>query len=101
MTTQPTAPPSTQEEFLRVGGGTSASDLAGAIAAAVLEGNAGQPVKLRAVGAAAVNQAVKAIAIARGITAPRGVDLTVRPGFQNIESRDGRITAITLQIVTG
>jgi stage V sporulation protein S len=55
-------------------------------------------VKLRAVGAGAVNQAVKAIAISRGYVAPRGLDLTCKPGFTTIESRDGEISAIVFAI---
>jgi stage V sporulation protein S len=55
-------------------------------------------VKLRAVGAGAVNQAVKAIAIARGYVAPRGMDLSCIPGFTTIESRDGEISAIVFAI---
>ena len=46
-------------------------------------------VKVQAAGAGAVNQAVKAIAVARGYIATRGMDLIVRPGFINIEGRDG------------
>lgn len=89
-----------EEEFIRVGAGTPPQTLAGAIAAAVFDGG-GKPVKLRAVGAGAVNQAIKAIAIARGYVAPRGIDLSCRPGFQSIDSRDGRISAVVLQIVVG
>ena len=92
--------PSTEEEYLRVSGGTNAQTLASAIAQAVFE-SGGRKVQLRAVGAGAVNQAVKAIAIARGLVAPRGIDLTCRPGFQSIESRDGRISSIVLLIVVG
>jgi stage V sporulation protein S len=54
--------------------------------------------KLRAIGAGAVNQAVKAIAIARGFTAPRGIDLKCIPGFASIESHDGTISAIVFNI---
>ena len=45
---------------------------------------------MRAVGAAAVNQAVKAIAIARGYIASRGVDMVCRPGFTNVPGKDGK-----------
>lgn len=53
-------------------------------------------VKVRAVGAGAVNQSVKAMAIARGYVAPRGKDLTFRPGFVTITGSkgDGDISAI-------
>jgi len=55
---------------------------------------------MRAVGAGAVNQAVKAIAIARGYVAPRGMDLTCVPGFATIKSRDGEISAIVFHVTT-
>ena len=40
-------------------------------------------VVVRALGVEAVNQAVKAVAIARGHVAERGLDLTCRPGIIN------------------
>ena len=79
------------EDFLRVSAGSSPQSVASAIAHAIYET---RQVKLRAVGAGAVNQAVKAIAIARGFTAPRGIDLVVKPGFETIQSREGEISAI-------
>jgi stage V sporulation protein S len=87
--------PSTEEPFLRVSAGSNPQSVASAIAHAVYENKA---VKLRAVGAGAVNQAVKSIAIARGYVAPRGLDLTCKPGFTTIESRDGEISAIVFAI---
>jgi stage V sporulation protein S len=84
------------EEFLRVGAGSNPQSVASAIAHALYDARS---VKLRAVGASAVNQAVKAIAIARGYTAPRGLDLTCKPGFSTIESRDGQISAIVFTII--
>jgi stage V sporulation protein SpoVS len=39
---------------------------------------------LRAIGASAVSQMVKAAAIARQYVASRGVDLVARPGFQTM-----------------
>jgi stage V sporulation protein S len=87
--------PSTEEPFLRVSAGSNPQSVASAIAHAIYENKA---VKLRAVGAGAVNQAVKSIAIARGYVAPRGLDLTCKPGFTTIESRDGEISAIVFAI---
>jgi stage V sporulation protein S len=87
--------PSTQEPFLRVSAGSNPQSVASAIAHAIYEnGN----VKVRAVGAGAVNQAVKAMAIARGYVAPKGKDLVCKPGFTTIESRDGEISAIVFAI---
>jgi len=89
--------PSTEESHLRVSAGSNPQSVASAIAHAIYDT---REVKLRAVGAGAVNQAVKAIAIARGYVAPRGLDLTCKPGFTTIESRDGEISAMIF-VVTG
>ena len=86
---------SSEEPFLRVGAGSNPQSVASAVAHAIYDN---RTVKLRAVGAGAVNQAVKAIAIARGYVAPRGLDLTCKPGFATIESRDGEISAIVFAI---
>lgn len=85
----------TEEQFLRVSASSNPQSVASAIAHAIYEKH---EVKIRAVGAGAVNQAVKAIAISRGYVAPRGMDLTCKPGFTTIESRDGEISAIVFAI---
>lgn len=73
-------PPTTQERAIRVRSGSSAQQIAGALSQALID----KPeVYMRAMGASAVNQAVKAIAIARGYVAPRGVDLVCVPGMEN------------------
>jgi stage V sporulation protein S len=84
-----------EDNFLRVSAGSNAQAVGSAIAHALYEA---PQIKLRAVGASAVNQAVKAIAIARGYVAPRGLDLNCRPGFTTVESRDGNISAIVFTI---
>ena len=84
-----------EEPFLRVSAGSNPQSVASAVAHAIYEK---KEVKLRAVGAGAVNQAVKAIAIARGDVAPRGMDLSCIPGFTTIQSRDGEISAIVFAI---
>lgn len=95
MTDKENLAPASEEEFLRVSAGSNPQAVASAIAHAVYDS---RHVKLRAVGAGAVNQAVKSIAIARGYAAPRGLDLTCKPGFTTIESRDGEISAIIFTI---
>lgn len=85
-----------EENILRVSAGSNPQAVASAIAHAIYEN---RQCKIRAVGAGAVNQAVKAIAIARGYTAPRGLDLSCIPGFASIESHDGQISAIVFSIV--
>lgn len=97
MSTEQTVPHNhnNEEQILRVSAGSNPQSLASAIAHAIYDS---RHVTVRAVGAGAVNQAVKAIAIARGYTAPRGMDLMCKPGFQSIESRDGQISAIVFLV---
>ena len=69
---------SEEQEPLRVGAGSNPQSVASAVAHAIYEK---REVKIRAVGAGAVNQAVKAIAIARtdgGIVIRRGSDHVIR-----------------------
>ena len=84
-----------EEQILRVSAGSNPQAVASAIAHSIYETRA---CKIRAVGAGAINQAVKAIAIARGYTAPRGMDLICIPGFTSIESHDGQISAIIFDV---
>jgi stage V sporulation protein S len=51
---------------------------------------------MQAVGAGALNQAVKAVAIARGFMAPSGVDLVCIPAFSDIFIDGEERTAIKL-----
>jgi stage V sporulation protein S len=83
-------------DVLRVGAGSNPQSVASAIAHAIYEK---RTCKVRAVGAGAVNQATKAIAIARGYTAPRGLDIASIPGFSTISSHDGDISAIVLTVI--
>ena len=84
-----------EDNVLRVSAGSNPQSVASAIAHSIYES---RECKIRAVGAGAVNQAVKAIAIARGYTAPRGIDLVCIPGFASIKSHDGDISAIVFQV---
>lgn len=69
-------------EQLRVSGQSRPNAVAGAIAA--LLRSQGQ-VEVQAIGPAAVNQAVKAIAIARGYLTGNHLDLTVQPAFVKLD----------------
>ena len=53
---------------------------------------------MQAIGAGAINQAVKAIAIARGYVAPAGMDLVCIPGFIDITIDGEERTAIKFLI---
>jgi len=69
-------------ETLKVSSSSVPKSVAGAIAA--ISRNSMQ-VDLVAIGASAVNQAVKSIAIARGYVAPNGIELVCVPSFSQIE----------------
>ena len=56
--------------------------------------------EIQAVGAGALNQAIKAIAIARGFVAPSGKNLVCIPAFQDISIDGEERTAIKLIIET-
>ncbi|MBP2644337.1 MAG: spoVS [Firmicutes bacterium] len=83
-------------ETLKVSAKSNVSSVAGAIAA-VLEG--GKEVELSAIGAGAVNQAIKAVAIARGYVAPHGINLACVPAFYSLEIEGEQKTGIKLIIV--
>lgn len=78
-------------EVLRVSASSQPKSVAGALAA-VLRVNS--VAELQAVGAGAVNQAVKAIAITRGFVAPNGIDLVAIPAFVEISIDGEKRTAI-------
>jgi stage V sporulation protein S len=86
-----------QDDVIRVSGGTDPQSIASAISNAFYEA---QAVTVRAMGAGAVNQAVKGIAIARGYVATRGVDLLCRPGFINVDGFGDKdvVTAIVFRL---
>ncbi len=80
-------------EVLKVSSNSSPNKVAGALAGVLREeGNA----ELQAVGAGAINQGVKAVAIARGFVAPSGIDLICIPAFTDIEIDGEERTAIKL-----
>ena len=80
-------------EVLKVSAKSVPNSVAGAIAGVIRESGS---VEVQAVGAGATNQAVKAIAIARGYLAPAGMDLICVPTFGNIVINDEERTAIRL-----
>lgn len=82
-------------EVLKISANSQPKSVAGAIAAVVRETGV---VECQAVGAGAVNQAVKSIAIARGYVAPNGIDLVCLPAFAKIEIDGEERTAIRFQL---
>ncbi len=68
--------------IIKVSNSSNPGSVAGAIVGILKEKS---KVELRAIGAGAVNQAVKAIAIARGFVAPSGIDLICIPAFSTVK----------------
>lgn len=86
------------DEIVKVSGSSNPQSVGSIVARAVV---AGQNPKMRAIGASAVNQAVKACAIARGFVAPRGIDLLFTIGFDDIDGENGEtISAISFKPVS-
>ena len=80
-------------ETLKVGTKSDPNRVAGALANVLREkGN----VEIQAIGAGALNQAIKAIAIARGFVAPSGKNLICIPAFSDIVIDGEERTAIKL-----
>ena len=82
-------------EVLRVSTKSNPNSVAGALAGVLREKGTAE---LQAVGAGALSQAVKAVAIARGFVAPSGIDLVCVPAFADIEIDGEERTAIKLII---
>ena len=78
-------------ELLKVSAKSNSGSVAGALAGVVKENGFAE---LQAVGAGAVNQAAKAIAIARGYLAPSGYDIVCVPAFTDVVIDDEEKTAI-------
>ena len=83
---------------LKVSSTASPTAVAGALLKA-LEDDRDKDVVIRGIGAGAVSNAVKAIAIARARTLAQGEDLYALPAFETIQGRSGEdISAVTLTV---
>ena len=76
---------------LKVSSKSDPKSVAGALSAIIREK---KQVELHAIGAGAVNQTIKAIAISRGYVAPNGFDLIMVPAFADIEINGEERTAL-------
>ncbi|MGE5573130.1 MAG: stage V sporulation protein S [Bacillota bacterium] len=80
-------------EVLKVSSKSNPNSVAGALAGVLRERGFAE---VQAIGAAALNQAVKAVAIARGFVAPSGMDLVMIPAFADVMIEGEERTAIKL-----
>ena len=78
-------------EILKVSSRSVPNSVAGAVSGVIRDSGA-----VEAVGAGAANQAIKAIAIARGYLAPLGIDLICIPAFASVLIDGEERTAIKL-----
>ena len=82
-------------DVLKVSSKSVPNAVAGALAGVIREKNVAE---LQAIGAGAINQAIKAIAITRGFLAPSGINLICIPAFTDIEIDGEKRTAIKLLV---
>ena len=80
---------------IKVSSQSRTSAVAGAIAGVMRDV---QRAEVQAIGAGAVNQAVKAIVIAKGYLADEGVDIVCTPSFVEITIDEQERTAIRLVV---
>ena len=82
-------------ETLKVSSKSNPNSVAGALTNVFREKG---KVEIQAIGAGALNKAIKAIAISRGFLAPSGQNLVCIPSFQDIKVDGEERTAIKLTI---
>ena len=79
--------------IVKVSSKSNPNSVAGMIASLIREED---KVEVICIGAGALNQAVKAVAIARGFVAPSGVDLVCVPAFAEVQVEGEERTGIKL-----
>ena len=82
-------------EILKVSSKSNPNSVAGALAGVIREKGSAE---IQAIGAGALNQAIKSIAVARGFVAPSGIDLVCIPSFTDVYIDGEERTAIKLVI---
>lgn len=83
-------------QVLRVSSGTPVRSFAGCIVSFVEQN---KDIEVHAIGAGAVNQMVKSLAIANGILAPQGKELLFKPHFKDIKENGKESSAIVVRVV--
>ncbi|MCL4860047.1 MAG: stage V sporulation protein S [Caldilineaceae bacterium] len=82
-------------ELIKVSAQSRSTAVAGAIAGVMREEGYAE---MQAIGASAVNQAIKAIAIARGYLQQDGFDLMTVPSFTEVDIEGSERTAVRIAI---
>jgi stage V sporulation protein S len=84
------------ETIVKVGANSKPADVGGAIAHIYRER---QQVAAQAIGAGAVNQMVKALAIATLYLESDGINVACVPSFVDVSASNGTITALRMELV--
>jgi stage V sporulation protein S len=82
-------------DVFKVSARSRSTSVAGAIAGVIREG---QVAEVQAIGAGAVNQAIKAIAIARGYLVRDGIEVICVPNFVEVDIDGQERTAVKLTV---
>lgn len=82
-------------ELIKVSAQSRSTAVAGAIAGVMREQGY---VEVQAIGASAVNQAIKAIAIARGYLEQDQMDLVIVPSFTGVDIEGNERTAVRIAV---
>jgi stage V sporulation protein S len=82
-------------DIIKVSGTSRTSAVAGAIAGVIREN---KHAEVQAIGASAINQAVKAMALARGYLTNDGYDIIVIPEFVDVQIEEKVRTAIKFTV---
>lgn len=82
-------------DIIKVSANSRTASVAGAVAGVMRDAGRAE---VQAIGAGAVNQAIKAIAIARGYLNEEGVDIVCVPTFVEVDIDGQERTALRLQV---
>ncbi|MFM7583164.1 MAG: stage V sporulation protein S [Caldilinea sp.] len=82
-------------ELIKVSAQSRSTSVAGAIAGVMREH---EYTEIQAIGASAVNQAIKAATIARGYLEQDGIDLVLVPSFTDVEIEGNERTAVRFAV---
>ena len=82
-------------DILKISTKSNPNSVAGAIAGLIKEKGKAE---MQAIGAGAINQAIKAVAIARGFVAPSGIDLICIPAFTEVKIEEEDRTGIRMVV---
>ena len=83
---------------MMVKGSSPVRELAGSVVKCYESGE--RTIELRAIGAGSVNQMYKALATARSIFAQKGLDLSIRPGYDEVEVEGNKRTVMVARLIS-